>query len=195
MSGHVDWIAAAQSGELRRSGLPADIRRANAQETEASKEGAWKRLPKHEFALPRWPESQETVLDRNPDAWMYRDRTVGILRRYVRFSLETGRLPSIVGRELFRAKVSSYPAATFEDRVIFVRDVEKCLERLEYWDQQLIARVVLQEHSQHEAAYLLHCNRKTVQRRLQEVLDILSEDFLRVGLLVEFPGDRNGREG
>jgi len=119
--------------------------------------------------------------------WFYRSRTVALLRRYMRFSLETGRLPSVVGREFFRAKVTSYTATTFEDRVIFVRDVEMSLNRLEYWDQQLIARVILQEHNQGQAAYMLHCSRSTVQRRLSEVLDLLSEDFLRVGLLVALP--------
>ena len=83
--------------------------------------------------------------------------------------------------------LTSYTATTFEDRVIFVRDVEKSLDRLEYWDQQLIARIILQEHSQEQAAHILHCNRKTVQRRLPQALDLLSEDFLRVGLLVALP--------
>jgi DNA-directed RNA polymerase specialized sigma24 family protein len=62
--------------------------------------------------------------------------------------------------------------------------VEKILSRLEYWDQQLIARLILQEHSQEKTARLLHCNCRTVQRRLPEVLDVLSERFLEVGLLV-----------
>ena len=130
---------------------------------------------------------QDDPLDRNPDLWLYRSRTVALLRRYLRFSLETGRLPSLVGREFFRAKVTCYTATTFEDRVIFVRDVEKSLDRLAYWDQQLIARVILQEHNHGEAAHILHCCRKTVERRLPEVLDLLSEDFLRVGLLVALP--------
>jgi DNA-directed RNA polymerase specialized sigma24 family protein len=125
--------------------------------------------------------------DGDLDLWLYRDRTVGLLRRYRLFSLETGRLPSIVGREFFRAKVSSYRAVTFEDRVIFVHDVEKCLERLAKWDQQLVARVILQEYSHGQAAYLLHCSRKTVERRLTEVLDLLSEEFLKAGLLVAIP--------
>jgi DNA-directed RNA polymerase specialized sigma24 family protein len=86
--------------------------------------------------------------------------------------------------------MSCYPAATFEDRVIFVSDVERCLSRLEYWDQQLIARVILQEHNQEQAAYMLHCSRKTIQRRLLEVLDLLSEDFLKAGLLAELPARR-----
>jgi DNA-directed RNA polymerase specialized sigma24 family protein len=137
---------------------------------------------------------QEEFLDRDPDLWLYRDRTVGLLRRYLRFSLETGRLPSLVGREFFRAKITSYTATTFEDRVIFVRDVEKCLNRLDHWDQQLVARVILQEHSQGQAAHILHCCRKTVQRRLPVVLDMLSEDFLRVGLLVALPSSDEAKQ-
>jgi hypothetical protein len=118
---------------------------------------------------------------------MYRKRTVALLRRYLRFSLETGRLPSFVGREFFRTKVTCYTTTTFEDRVIFVHDVEKSLERLEYWDQQLIARIIFQEHSQEQAARSLHWGLRTIERRLPEVLDLLSEDFLRVGLLAEGP--------
>jgi len=75
---------------------------------------------------------------------------VGLLRRYMRISIETGRLPSLLGREFFRAKVTYYTAATFEDRVIFVRDAEKCINRLEGWDQQLIARIILQEYGQEQ---------------------------------------------
>jgi hypothetical protein len=36
----------------------------------------------------------------------------------------------------------------------------------------------------------MHCCRKTVQRRLPLVLDLLSEDFLRVGLLAGLPSRR-----
>jgi|SRR5271169_6008166 len=43
------------------------------------------------------------------------------------YSIETGRLPSLLGRAFFRAKVTSYTMVTFEDRVIFVHDIEKCL--------------------------------------------------------------------
>lgn len=119
----------------------------------------------------------------NPDLWLYRDRTIGLLRKFLYLSLETGRLPSILGRQLFRAKVTSYRMITFEDAVIFVHDVERCLELLDEFSQQLIARITLQEYTQEETAVLLHCCRKTVQRRYPETLDQLSEIFLAVGLL------------
>jgi DNA-directed RNA polymerase specialized sigma24 family protein len=110
----------------------------------------------------------------------------------MRLSLETGRLPSVIGRELFRAKITAYTAATFEDRVIFVHDVEKCLEQLAPFDQKIIARVVLQEHNHERAAAILHCTRKTIERRLPEVIDELSEEFLRIRLLSPMASTTNG---
>jgi hypothetical protein len=178
----VAWIAAA--GEEPKfwpvddrggHGIPQDVK--------------WPQSPAHQPTGVTDPEPARWAENAvgNPELWFYRKRTIRLLHRYQRFSLETGRLPSIVGREFFRATVTSYRSVTFEDRVIFVRDVEKVLERLEYWDQQLVARVLLQEHSYDKAAYLLHCSRKTIQRRMPEVLDLLSEYFLGVGLLMEFP--------
>jgi len=197
MSGFVEWMAAQEDGrDPVESGLTVrqPVRpQPDKQSVGTSSPGglSGQVLPAHNFPAGRAAldegQMQGDALDRNPDLWFYRSRTVALLRRYMRFSLETGRLPSVVGREFFRAKVTSYTATTFEDRVIFVRDVEMSLNRLEYWDQQLIARVILQEHNQGQAAYMLHCSRSTVQRRLSEVLDLLSEDFLRVGLLVALP--------
>src|SRR5436305_13986039 len=65
---------------------------------------------------------------RDPDLWLYRERTLGMLRRYQRLSVEVGRLPSLLGREFFRTRVTSYHAGTFEDAVIFVHDVARGLE-------------------------------------------------------------------
>jgi predicted DNA-binding protein (UPF0251 family) len=114
---------------------------------------------------------------------IYRGRTVAMLRRYMRYSIETGRLPSLLGREFFRAKVTSYTVTTFEDRVIFVHDMEICLERLDQFAREVLARVVLQEYEQEEAAALMGCTRMTVHRKLLEALDTLSDILVKVGLL------------
>jgi DNA-directed RNA polymerase specialized sigma24 family protein len=119
----------------------------------------------------------------DPDLWMYRERTLGMLKRYMRLSIEVGRLPSVLGREFFRTRVTSYSVATFEDTVIFVHDVENCLAKLDGFSQALIAKIVLQEYSQEEAARLLGCWRRTVGRRYPEALDRLSRMFLDGGLL------------
>jgi hypothetical protein len=121
--------------------------------------------------------------DRERERRTYRGRTVAMLRRYMRYSIETGRLPSLLGREFFRAKVTAYTVVTFEDRVIFVHDMEKCLDRLDEFSRQLIARHVLQEHDRWATAKLLHCNEKTVRRYTPLVLDLLSEILIEVGLM------------
>ena len=92
-------------------------------------------------------------------------------------------MPSLLGREFFRAKVTSYTVVTFEDRVIFVHDMEKCLDRLDEFSRQLIARHILQEHDRWATAKLLHCNEKTIRRYTPVVLDLLSEILIDVGLM------------
>jgi hypothetical protein len=120
---------------------------------------------------------------RNPDLCFYRKRTEAILRRYFRMSVEVGRLPSILGQEFFRSKVTSYSVSSFEDVVIFVHDVERSLAKLDRLAQDLIARVVLQGFSYEESARLLGYSRRTVERKVPDALDQLSEIFLAVGIL------------
>jgi len=190
MNGYVDWIVAEADGDdpakevLREMPAGGEER---CLERPSPQSGAWANLPTQNFVVrglePEEPEPT-CALDRNPDLWLYRRRTAALLRRYMKLSLETGRLPSVIGREFFRAKVTAYKGTTFEDRVIFVHDVESCLERLSRFDQGIIARLVLQEHDHERAARLLNCARKTLERRLPELLDELSEVFLSVGLLV-----------
>ena len=127
----------------------------------------------------RQEESWETERVRK----IYRKRTVAMLRRYMRYSIETGRLPSLLGREFFRAKVTAYTVVTFEDRVIFVHDMERCLEKLDEFSRQLIARHILQEHDRWATARLLNCNEKTVRRLTPLAVDTLTEILLDVGLL------------
>ncbi len=127
---------------------------------------------------------------------IYRGRAIAMLRRYMRYSMETGRLPSIVGREFFRSKVTSYTVVTFEDRVIFVHDMETCLAKLDEFSQQLIARHILQEHDQMATARLLGCGERTVRRMAPIALDVLSEILLDVGLMERLKWDpRNFCQG
>ena len=128
---------------------------------------------------------------------IYRKRTVAMLRRYMRYSMETGRLPSLLGTEFFRTKVTSYSVSTFEDRVIFVHDMERCLEKLDELARQVLLRVVLQEYEHEEAARLLGCTRMTVHRKLVEALDRLGDVLLEVGLLeaLDSIGEKCCQEG
>ncbi|MHB1023176.1 MAG: hypothetical protein ACYC46_07850 [Acidobacteriaceae bacterium] len=113
----------------------------------------------------------------------YRKYTVGLLRRYMRMSMEMGRVPSLLGKELFRGRVTSYKVKSFEDVVILVHDVEKCLVRLDKTSQDLIARISLQEYTQGEAAAMMGMSLRSVARKYAEALDRLTVIFLELKLL------------
>src|SRR5579864_1608147 len=95
-----------------------------------------------ETETEHWPEHGPSWHDyeEQRSRGIYRRRTVTMLRRYMRYSIETGRLPSLLGREFFRSKITSYTVASFEDRVIFVHDMENCLKRLDEFSRQILAR-------------------------------------------------------
>ncbi|HEX3740278.1 MAG TPA: hypothetical protein VHV29_11185 [Terriglobales bacterium] len=124
---------------------------------------------------------------RDPDLWLYRERTIALLKRYLRISIEVGRLPSLLGRELFRSKVTSYRMSSFEDAVIFVHDVERALDRLNGFEKDLVAVIIFQDYSQDEAAEVLRCARRTICRGFPETVDKVSELFLKGALLNRLP--------
>ena len=121
----------------------------------------------------------ETQIDLSP----YRDRTVALLKRYARSSVEVGRLPSLLGREFFRARVTSYSMATFEDVVIFVYDMEQALNKLGPLEKRLLAMNVLEEYTQGEIARLLGCSRRWIEFRIPEAIDELTRILLECGLM------------
>ena len=186
-----DYSAISQSDAMRREGRSLPARGSEASER------LWQDFPAHTFS-PRGGEKQRAKADvagnyagedwdQDPDLWLYRKKTTALLRRYMRWSLEAGRVPSLLGRELFRARITAYTATTFEERVIFLHDVEGCLERLKGFDREIVARVILQEHDHDAAARILDCDRKTIERRLPELIDELTEAFLRTELLERLP--------
>jgi len=135
------------------------------------------------MAESRIPVARPWLGETELDMWPYRDRTVALLKRYARASVEVGRLPSLLGRECFRARVSSYPMTSFEDIVIFVHDMDTALGRLNPFQQRLIAMNVLEEYSLPEVARLLPCPLRTVEREVPDALDVLSRAFLASGLI------------
>jgi hypothetical protein len=121
--------------------------------------------------------------DLAPELSLYRPRTLALLRRYLQLSSAVGRLPSVIARECFRARVTSYRMQTFEDSVIFVLDMERALAQLAELEQQVITRIIFQGHSHDSAARLVGCTRKSITRYLCVALDHLSESMLARGLL------------
>jgi len=114
----------------------------------------------------------------------YRRHTEKMLRRYLYASMQVGRSPSILGDPIGRGWVSSRPVHTFEDAVIFVLDVEGCLNQLGSLDRQLLCRFVIQEYTQSETATLLGMSCRAVAYKLPQAIDRLTEKLLETGLLV-----------
>jgi hypothetical protein len=118
-----------------------------------------------------------------PDIAVYRRYTEAILRRYTVMSLEAGRVPSLLGRELFRGKVTNYRVSGFDDVVIFVHDVSQCLSRIATEHREIIERLALQQHSLEETSELLSIHRSSIVRRYMIALDLLSQVFLDAGMM------------
>ncbi len=122
------------------------------------------------------------------ELWPYRRRTVALLRRYARASVEVGRVPSLLGREFFRTRVTSYTMRNFEDVVIFVTDMEKAIERLSLLAKKLLAINILEEYDIVEVARMFGCTPRNVRRLLQDALDELSQILLAGGMMEGVPG-------
>ena len=113
----------------------------------------------------------------------YRKYTEGMLRRYMYRSMEIGRIPSLLGEFSFRGKSSSRKPRSFEDSVIFVHDVEKCLKKLDAFSLELVGKIALQEYTQAETAEMLGLSTRSVVRKYAEALDRLTVIFLRLDLM------------
>src|SRR3984957_12474113 len=85
----------------------------------------------------------------------YRKHTESLLRRFLYASMQVGRAPSILGDPVARGWASSRPVRTFEDAVIFVLDIEKCLGQIGWLDREMLSRIVLQEYTHAETAMML----------------------------------------
>lgn len=119
----------------------------------------------------------------SPEVAFYRKYTEALLRRYMRMAMESGRTPSLLGQEMFRARVTHYTMRNFEDVVIFVHDVEKCLKGLDATEQMLIGRIALQEYTQGEVAGMTGMSLRSVHRKYLDAVDRLTEVFLKTRLL------------
>ena len=98
--------------------------------------------------------------------------------------MQVGRSPNLLGEPVGRGWASSRRIRTFEDALIFVLDVERCLEKLDRLDRQIVQRVVLQEYTHTETAVLMGMAKRTVCTKLQLALDKLTERLVTSGVLV-----------
>lgn len=137
-------------------------------------------LPKVWAVAETEPVRQEPP---QPELAFYRKYTEAMLRRYLRLSMEAGRVPSLLGRSMFRGNVTRYRVSSFEDVVIFCYDVERCLAELTEMERDLVKRIALQQYTQGEAASMLGMSLRTCIRRYGQAVDHLTAVFLRLRLL------------
>lgn len=113
----------------------------------------------------------------------YRKHTLALLQRYLHVSMELGRAPSALGKMMLRGRVSSYRLRTFEEGLIFILDVEKCINQLDPISRKVVAHVALEDYSMVEAVVLTGESRRSVTRIYGAAMNRLTELFLRFGLL------------
>lgn len=113
----------------------------------------------------------------------YRRHTESLLRRYLYASMLVGRTPAILGEPIARGWAACRTIKTFEDAVIFVLDVERCLDRLQSLEREMLARVVLQSYTQSEAAQLMGMSMRTIAAKYPVAVDRLTEQLLNARLL------------
>ena len=149
----------------------------------ASAEAVWiqinqKRKPNPSVPRPAPPPELDASLA------FYRKHTEKMLRRYLYASMLVGRTPQMLSDSIGHGWVSSRPVRSFEDAVIFVLDVEKCLDKLDRLDRELLSRIVLQDYTQSETADMLGMAVRTVVYKFPQALDRLTQLLRDSGLLI-----------
>lgn len=131
------------------------------------------------------------------ELFQYRHETKAMLRKYLAVSTDLGRLPSTLGGEMFRARVTSYRLSTFEDLVVFVTDMNACLERMCELERRFLVMNIFQDFTVEEIAARLRFGRNKASRIYCDALDQISEILLRFRLLdpMDWIGDQIASEG
>jgi hypothetical protein len=105
---------------------------------------------------PSRPAVEENAKAVGPEMAFYRKYTEAMLQRYVRMSMEAGKVPSLLGQEMFRGRVTSYRVESFDDVVITDLGVLKNQMREIVGNGQPGRLAQIESH--------LHEHEKTVQR-------------------------------
>lgn len=118
------------------------------------------------------------------ELFFLRAHTHGLLRRYLYSSFQPCRIGSTLRDPVGRGWVSSRPICTFEDAMLFVFDMEKCIKSLPSLDRDILTRVVLQEYTQSEAAALLGMSARTMSNKFPAAMDSLTRKLIEAELLI-----------
>jgi Sigma-70, region 4 len=136
------------------------------------------------------PPAQAVAFDPEPETVCYRGQTLAIVRHFFEMSCQFGRLPSILGREFFRAKVSHHSIPSFEDQALFSHDVRQSLAKLEDQEREVLTLIGLYGLTLDEAAGILGCSPGYLSQRFAEAVANLTQIFLDRGILRRERPDR-----
>lgn len=149
----------------------------------AGAETAWAEIKRKQKVNVKPKPRPELIPAIDPRLAFYRRHTERMLSRYLYASMLVGRAPNALADSVGRGWVSSRPVRSFEDAVIFVLDVEKCLDKLDPLDRQILSRIVLQDYTITETAEMLELAERTVCYRFPRALDRLTQLLLDSGLM------------
>jgi AraC-like DNA-binding protein len=146
---------------------------------DGDKDGALNGTEPQRCKAPRkHPPVQAIAFDPEPEMVCYRGQTMAIVRHFFEMSCQLGRLPSILGREFFRAKVSHHSIPSFEDQALFSHDVRQSLARLERQEMEVLTLIGLYDLTLEEAARMLGCSPSYLSQRFAEAVAHLTQIFL-----------------
>jgi len=163
------WATAEALDVHRRKG-PHALRLVQPMLAEAAKPA----VQEHTRSVRAMPE---------PELAFYRKYTEAMLVRYMRLSTEAGRVPSLLGREMFQGNVTHCRTYGIDDVVIFVHDVESCLSVLTPGQRALVRRIALQGYTTVEASAMLGISLRTVISRYWGAVDRLTALFVERKIL------------
>lgn len=106
-----------------------------------------------------------------------RQLALKVLDRYLQTSMMVGRTPCFLGKEVIRGRVSGNRVPSFENAVIFLFDVEKCLKELDRFSQIVVTHIALEDYTAPEAARLTGESERTIHRVYGAALERLAELF------------------
>ena len=155
----------------------------------------WASIPNFGQQIPAAEPKRNRPRMVRPELAFYRSHTEGMLRRYISMSLESGRVPSLLGKEMFRGNVTSCQVHGFDDVVIFIHDMENCIARLDACEQRLIRRIAVQQFTLREVAEMVGNTRKTVLQQYNEAINRLTGILLDVRLLEPFADYQTSCQG
>jgi DNA-directed RNA polymerase specialized sigma24 family protein len=120
----------------------------------------------------------------SPEDYFLRSATHALLRRYIYAAMQPCRIASTLDIPIGRGWASSRRIRTFEDALIFVFDMEKCLNSLDARDRDMLSHLVIQEYTQAETATLLGISTRALSYKFPAALDRLTKKLIDAELLI-----------